>query len=361
MQKVTIPREQLVHMYSELGMSSHDISVKLDCCDDATIIRRLREYNIPVRNKVEGRNMPRCIAKSSQYNLVRYQDPHEIEKTRQALLKYHHNNPYARKVAHEGQVRRFNDPNEREKDRQGQLRRYENPLEREKSSEAQLKHWKDPVAIEKHRQWALKHWQKPNERARRGAILREYYKNNTEALAKSKERQRKVWDNLTTEQRNAWVKAIIESNQRKPTTPELELKHLLDSVYPYEWKYTGNGEVVIGGLNPDFININGKKQIIEMFGDYWHSKARTGKAESQDVRHRHRIYAKYGFRTLVIWERELNNKSKVMNKITKFTQSDKSILDYLRPLYKVVKAIHDLWKQLKPMRNIRRGNSNHGH
>lgn len=34
--------------------------------------------------------------------------------------------------------------------------------------------------------------------------------------------------------------------------------------------------VGIGGLCPDFVNCNGKKVIIELFGDYWHDLDEEG-------------------------------------------------------------------------------------
>lgn len=33
--------------------------------------------------------------------------------------------------------------------------------------------------------------------------------------------------------------------------------------------FVGDGKVIIGGKNPDFINEKNKK-LIEVYGDYWH-------------------------------------------------------------------------------------------
>ena len=54
-----------------------------------------------------------------------------------------------------------------------------------------------------------------------------------------------------------------------------------------------------------------KKQIIELFGNYWHKE--------EDICLREKIYAQYGYNTLVIWEKELKYQNKVLDKITKFT------------------------------------------
>ncbi|GAG86724.1 unnamed protein product, partial [marine sediment metagenome] len=61
---------------------------------------------------------------------------------------------------------------------------------------------------------------------------------------------------------------------------------------------------------PDFINIDGKKQIIELFGTYWHNVFDIAKVTN--------IYKQYGFNTLVIWEDELSNENRVVAKIHQF-------------------------------------------
>ena len=76
------------------------------------------------------------------------------------------------------------------------------------------------------------------------------------------------------------------------------------------FKYVGNLQFVLGGKCPDFLNINGKKQLIELFGNYWHtSKARE--TAQQRVDH----FKQYGFDTLVIWQDELRNERNVVEKI----------------------------------------------
>ena len=87
-------------------------------------------------------------------------------------------------------------------------------------------------------------------------------------------------------------------------------------MYACEWAYTGDGQVILAGLNPDFVNVNGQKKIIEVFGDYWHGKRATKPTQREDVRCA--IFAKYGFRTLVIWEHELDDMVAVSNRIRVF-------------------------------------------
>jgi len=105
---------------------------------------------------------------------------------------------------------------------------------------------------------------------------------------------------------------------RKPTKPEIKLGQILDELFPNEWKYSGNGQVILGKHCPDFININHKKAVIEMFGDYWHRNDNP-QIWIDD-------YKGYGFDCLVVWEKELKNKEYVVEKIknwsTRLTKID---------------------------------------
>lgn len=84
---------------------------------------------------------------------------------------------------------------------------------------------------------------------------------------------------------------------RKPNKPETRMLEILNQYYPNTWKYVGDGKVIIGSYNPDFIRIDGKKQLIEIFGDYWHRD--TNPQDKID------FYAEVGFATLVFWEHEV--------------------------------------------------------
>jgi len=95
-----------------------------------------------------------------------------------------------------------------------------------------------------------------------------------------------------------------------PNKAEIILFNILTLAYPKEWEFVGDGSLIIGGKNPDFVNINGRKELIELFGDYWH--------RGQDPQERINIFKHYGFNTLVIWESELKCPEKVLEKIVDF-------------------------------------------
>jgi len=96
----------------------------------------------------------------------------------------------------------------------------------------------------------------------------------------------------------------------RPNIPEQKVMAILDASYPYEWKYVGNCGLVLGGRIPDFVNVNGKKLLIELFGDYWH--------RNTNVQERIDYFKQFGFSTLVIWEHELKVPNNVENKIASF-------------------------------------------
>jgi len=139
-------------------------------------------------------------------------------------------------------------------------------------------------------------------------------------------------DNLDMEQRKRQVEGVrrwlreggfekLHRYHPGPNNLELELLRLLSKVFPGEWKYTGDGSFKLGNYIPDFVNCNGKKLIVELFGDYWHG--RKGKVRRQvkwDKTEEGRIetYKGFGFRCLVIWEHELEDEKGVISKVKEF-------------------------------------------
>lgn len=93
------------------------------------------------------------------------------------------------------------------------------------------------------------------------------------------------------------IQASLRAQKRRPTKPEKEVMNLIEKLnLPFE--YTGDGKFILERYNPDFVD-KGNKRIIEVFGDYWHSK--------EDEIKRKEIYNKYGYSLIVIWQSELEN------------------------------------------------------
>jgi very-short-patch-repair endonuclease len=122
--------------------------------------------------------------------------------------------------------------------------------------------------------------------------------------------RKKQWKN--PEYRNKTLKAQRKAMKLAPNKAEKKLNRILNKDY----KFVGNGKIFFDGYNPDFINVNGQKKIIELFGNYWHNKPEVKLRDKKRIR----TYAKYGYSTLVIWEHELNNAKKLKEKINEFVK-----------------------------------------
>lgn len=118
-------------------------------------------------------------------------------------------------------------------------------------------------------------------------------KKSEETISKLKQSNKAWWSNPYNAE-----KRFMEMG-RKPTRPEIVVLNFLNQAFPKEWEYVGDGKFWIDGKNPDFINRNEKKLIIEFDGIYWHKERRD-----QD-RIRNSIYAMYGYSILSINENDL--------------------------------------------------------
>jgi G:T-mismatch repair DNA endonuclease (very short patch repair protein) len=111
----------------------------------------------------------------------------------------------------------------------------------------------------------------------------------------------------------------------KPNKKELVLNKILQKNFPNEWKYVGNGEVVLGAGCPDFINCNGQKKVILFHGLYWHlwrlQRENSNLTKEIIEQNDKKNYKKYGFECLIIWEDELKNLDFVIGKVSSFTQT----------------------------------------
>jgi len=144
----------------------------------------------------------------------------------------------------------------------------------------------------------------------------EGYKHSLETKRKFKRNMLKRWQNK--EYKNRVIKKWMKSLRIKPNKPEKLLDKFLQKILPNEYKYVGNGKVILGGLNPDFINYNGQKKIIELYGDYWHNRKDTKKRDKR----RSIVYGAYGYQTLIFWEHELKDLHKAKQKILKFNRGE---------------------------------------
>lgn len=125
--------------------------------------------------------------------------------------------------------------------------------------------------------------------------------------------EKKKWANK--EYKIETIKKMAKSRGKKrPTKPERDFLKLL-AKYNLPIKYVGDGSRYINEFNPDFINEE-QKLVIEIFGDYWHSKPDVKERDERRLR----CYGDQGFVTLIVWEHELEREDLVMQRVNDFIQ-----------------------------------------
>lgn len=131
--------------------------------------------------------------------------------------------------------------------------------------------------------------------------------NSLKGIKRSKETKNKISDSKKEQwkdksYREKSIKNILKSLMKRPTSYEQKIIDLCDK-HNLPFKYVGDGQVIIAGLNPDFIETNGRKIVIETYCKYWHYK-RNKNYEGD----RQRKFSKYGYNIIFLNEDELCNK-----------------------------------------------------
>jgi very-short-patch-repair endonuclease len=104
---------------------------------------------------------------------------------------------------------------------------------------------------------------------------------------------------------------------------ELDLDRLLREHFPHQWRYVGDWRLAIDGKCPDFVHAN-RKLIIELFGEWPHlwlkqrgdPSLTKERAEQERTAH----FSAHGYRTLVIWSKELRDEQQVVQRIREFVR-----------------------------------------
>ena len=115
------------------------------------------------------------------------------------------------------------------------------------------------------------------------------------------------------------LKASLKS--LKPNKSEQILINLINQ-NNLSYKFVGCGDFILGGKNPDFLQCNGQKKIIELFGVYWHLTKPGFKTRQEAENQRKEVFTKYGFSTLIVWEDELKDVDKLLDKIRLFEKGN---------------------------------------
>jgi len=163
----------------------------------------------------------------------------------------------------------------------------------------------------------------PEKRIEISETAKEVWRNRTDEekrkfSTKMSEVTKEVWKNKTDGEKAEHLSKIFKACERKPNDTELLVDDLVQTTKPKEFRYVGDFQVWIGGKNPDWININGKKQLIEFLGTYWHGEKVKRRTKQQEEEYLKSHYSKYGFDCLLIWEDELKDIQTLKQKISVF-------------------------------------------
>jgi very-short-patch-repair endonuclease len=138
---------------------------------------------------------------------------------------------------------------------------------------------------------------------------------------KNPSKRPEVRENLRVKTKQLWqdpefVQKQMNSRHVAQNKTEKSLQSLIDQITT-GFQFTGDGQKIIAGKCPDFVNEK-RKLIIELFGDYWHSQKMTGIPEKQHEQERIKLFESAGYKTLMIWEHELNDVQKLLQRLNNF-------------------------------------------
>lgn len=118
-----------------------------------------------------------------------------------------------------------------------------------------------------------------------------------------KETAKRMWSNENYREKT--IKATIKGLLKRPTSFENKISSLCLK-YRLPFIYTGDGRLLIGFKNPDFINEN-NKLIIEVFLNYF--KLRDFGSIENYMKQRREHFAKFGYKTIFIRQEEICDKN----------------------------------------------------
>jgi len=119
-----------------------------------------------------------------------------------------------------------------------------------------------------------------------------------------------------SEYRERLLKNTLKGLLKRPTSFEQRIIDLIKK-HNLSYKYVGDGEVIIGGKNPDFIETNGKKILIEVYCSY--IKERFDKLDNYE-QDRYDFFREFGFKTIFLNDDDLfadNWEQRCLDKISK--------------------------------------------
>ena len=104
------------------------------------------------------------------------------------------------------------------------------------------------------------------------------------------------------------IKRILR--RRKMSSLEIRVNDVIKK-YDLPYKFVGNGEVMIGRKNPDFVNINGLKVAVEVYARKHKEQFRGNVNEWR--KDREKAFSEYGWRIIYIEDWQTNKEEDIYN------------------------------------------------
>jgi len=102
-------------------------------------------------------------------------------------------------------------------------------------------------------------------------------------------------------------------HRRTPSGPEQSFITLCEE-HNLPYRFVGNGELLIGRKNPDFVGTQDEHKLVEIWGEHF----KLGR-DPQDLIS---FYNVRGYDCLVIWASELSHQEQVIVKVRKFSEGE---------------------------------------
>jgi len=302
-EKIKITGDVLYQRYVIDEKSSIQIANEVGCCH-STILNKLKKYNIPRRKNTEG-------SKGKKRPVFTEEHKRKISESTKGRHSWSKGKKFSEEHKKKLSVARSGKPNPKLKGRQ-----YSEETKK-KMSETRKRLLKEGVL--KSPTEGKKHSKETLEKI--GRSTRERWKKNKHPMLGKKHSKETIEKIIQTEKRqwrNAEYKArMLKAQRRKPNKPEKYIYSLLDS---NEWKLNVHGNTILNGKIPDFINCNGQKKVILFNGNYWHLIRHKDPLLTKEIieERERKPYQELGFKVLFIWEDELNDENKLLEKIEDF-------------------------------------------
>ena len=189
--------------------------------------------------------------------------------------------------------------------RQATIEQFSNPESRNYISEMMVKYYSDPVHRENVGKRQAKFFSDPANREAASKSSKERF-NDPAFLVK------------------------YRSFLKKPNKLEQRVLAVIDNLgLPFKYNGDYSQGIALNCKIPDFINTNGKKQVIEVFGDYWHRHPDGPKFNYLNENKQIASYKAVGFECLVLWEHDIRKMTdeEIGNRIKSFSQEVEILLE----------------------------------